>query len=154
MKFKKFSISLVILICLLKIHTCQLFEQFNDEPSALEKNSKSLFDEPEQNLKPINSIFSSENSEKINNNAVPSIFGSVEDDLLKPIDTAKLQQTNKLSGIKQNNQNNKNKNNKNNNANKITKNISGPIKNLGNQANKKSTAETNKANSSGKFDFK
>lgn len=150
MKFKKFSISIAILICLLKIHTCQLFEQFNDEPSALEKNSKSLFDEPEENLKSINTIFGSENSEKkTNNNAVPSIFGSVEDELLKPIETPKIQQDNRPSGIQQNNQINKN-----NNANKNTKKYSGPIKNIGNQTNKKSTGENIKPNVSCKINFK
>lgn len=131
MKFKKFSISLVILVCLLKISSCQLFEQFNDEPSALEKKSKSLFEEPDENLKPINSLFGSNNSEKKNNNdAVPSIFGSVEDQLVKPIEVPKPQQIKKQT------------------SNNSVQNNAGPIKYLANQV-QKSTSENNKTNNLG-----
>jgi response regulator of citrate/malate metabolism len=97
-----------------------LFEQFNYEPSVLEKKSRSLFDEPEENLKPINSIFDNKKAEKkTNNEAVPLIFGSVEDYLLKPIQAQKLKQINKPNNIQ-----------KNNNANKNIQNNAGPIKNL------------------------
>ncbi len=130
MKFKKFLISLVILVCLLKISTCQLFEQFNDELSALEKKSKSLFDEPEEDLKPINSIFGSNNAEKpSNNNAVPSIFGSVGDDLAKPIEVPKQQQIKKQT------------------ANDKVQNNAGPIKNLAIQVKKTANENTKPINS-------
>jgi len=131
MKFSKFSISLVIIFCLLKISTCQLFEQFNDEPSALEKKTKSLFEEPEQNLNPINSIFGANNAEKkTNSEAVPSIFGSAEDDSIKSIAPAKPQQINKQP------------------AKNFPQLNAGPIKNLVNQANKP-IAQNNKTTNLG-----
>lgn len=144
MKFKKISISLVILLCLLKISTSQLFEQMNDEPSALEKKSRSLFDEPEENLKPTNSIFNSNNADKNtnNNNAVPSIFGSVEDDPVKPVEVPKPQQNVKQSAVQQENKN----------SNKTNQNNPSPIKNLANQV-KKPTNENNKNNNLGKIVF-
>lgn len=140
MKFKKISISLLIIVCLIKISTCQLFEQFNDEPVALEKKTKSLFEEPEKNIKPINSIFSDNKTEKKtnnnnNNNAVPSIFGAVDNNKIKPIMTPKPQQIDKLF----NNQVNKNAK-----MNNIENNIS-PIKKLPNQENKLG-AKINKKN--------
>ncbi len=147
MKFKKFSVSFVILICLLKISTCQLFEQFNDELSALEKKSTSLFDEQEDNLKPKDSILTDAKDEKNTNpNAVPSLFGSIEEDLLKPIAAAKPEQVKKQTVIQKDS---KIINKKNNNNNKNIKNNAGPIKNVANQAQKPS-AESHKNNNLGK----
>lgn len=148
MKFKKFSISLAILICLMKICTCQLFEQFNDEPSALEKGTKSLFEQPEEKVNSINSIFGGNDVEKnISKNTVPSLFGSAENDLIRPIEAPKAQLANKQPSIPQTNQIIKN------DANKITKKNVGPIKNLSNQV-KKPSAESNKNNNLGKINYK
>jgi len=141
MKFRKISISLVILLCLLKIATCQLFEQLNFEPSALEKKSRSLFDEPEENLKPTNSIFDNNKAEKkTNNNDVPSIFGSVEDYLLKPIQAKKFKQIKKPINVQ-----------KYNNENKNIQNNAGPIKNLGKNQVANPSAEKDKKVNIGKI---
>jgi len=85
MKFKKTTILLFIFLSILKLSTSQLFEQFNEEPSNLEKSSKSLFDSSDDTLKPIS-------NEANSNNNKGSIFGDIQDDIAKPTSTANKNQ--------------------------------------------------------------
>ena len=123
MKFTKIPLSILILLCVLKFSTSQLFESFNDEPSHLEKKSRSLFDDSEENIKPPTPT--PQKKEKNTNNKIASIFGSVEDETVKPIELQKnqpIQQINNQVKIQ-----NKNIN--------IKSNVSqGPIRSINNQA--------------------
>lgn len=86
MKFKNSLILIYVLFYLLKISRGQLFEQFNDEPSHLEKSSKSIFDTQEDDIKP-NTPAANKNVNKQNNKET-SIFSAV-DEGLKPFEIPK-----------------------------------------------------------------